>query len=79
MFNDYETNKKLLQAVLDDPNIQQYNDRSHIEGNPIRTIRLGGNHFYYYNTFIADGKLKKQQAIDEAKLHFDKHGIRKRN
>jgi hypothetical protein len=81
VFNDYETNKKLLQAVLDDPNIQQYNDRSHIEGNPILTIRLGGSHFYYYNTFIADGKLKKQQAIDEAKKYFEKPEIksRKRN
>jgi hypothetical protein len=75
-FNDLEKNKNLLQSVLDDPMIKNYNDKSHIEGNSIRTIRLGGGHYYYYNTFLADGKLKKQQAIDEAKLYFERSEIK---
>lgn len=75
-FNDVVTNKLLLQQILDDPMIKNYNDKSHIEGNPIRTIRLGGNHYYYYNTFLADGKVKKQQAIDEAKLYFERPEIK---
>ncbi len=78
-FSDYETNKSLLQQVLDDPSIKSYNQRSHIEGNPIGTIRLGGNYYYYHNTFLANGNVKKQQAIDLAKEHFAKPGIRKRN
>jgi len=77
-FNDFETNKKLLQSVLDDPKIQNYNDRSHIEGNPIRTIRLGGSHYYYYLTYLADGKLKKDKAIEEAKKHFENPELQKR-
>ena len=77
-FNDFETNKKLLQAVLDDPMIKQYNDRSHIEGNPIRTIRLGGYHYYYYLTYLADGKLKKDKAIEEAKKYFENPELQQR-
>ena len=77
-FNDFETNKDLLQSVLDDPKIKNYNDRSHIEGNPIRTIRLNGSHYYYYLTYLADGKLKKDKAIEEAKKHFENPEIQQR-
>ena len=75
-FSDYETNKSILQQVFDDPKIKNYNDRSHIEGNPIGTIRLGGNHYYYYNTFLANGNVKKQQAIDEAIRYFERPEIK---
>jgi len=76
-FNDYETNKKLLQTVLEDPKIKNYNDRSHIEGNPIRTIRLAGNHYYYYLTYLADGKLKRDKVIEDAKEYFLNPELRK--
>jgi hypothetical protein len=75
-FSDYETNKSLLQQVFDDPKIKNYNERSHIEGNPIGTVRLGGYHYYYYNTYLADGKVKKQQAIDEAIRYFERPEIK---
>lgn len=79
-FSDLETNKLFLRAVLNDTKIKNYNDQSHIEGNPIRLIRLNGSHYYYYySVHLADGKLKRQQAIDEAKLYFESPEFKHKN
>ena len=69
-FNDYETNKKLIQQVFDDPKNQSYGSSSNVEGNPIRKISIGGRSSYYNLHYIANGKLKKVEAIEEAKKHF---------
>lgn len=77
-FNDYETNKKLIQQFFDDPKNQSYGSSSNVEGNPIRKISIGGRRSYYNLHYIADGKLKKDKAIEEAKKHFENPELQKR-